>query len=106
MAERERLTPDKVLRWAGASANKEYEPWVVLADGSKHAWSDLARQLLACREALRYYADNDRWQEFMEEERASAFDRDVGSYCGHDLGEKARACLPEYQKEADDALSG
>jgi len=62
---------------------------------AKTAWllSDLARQLLACREALRHY---DKWAGYLKN---LAFAQ-AGS-TQHDAGRIARACLPEYENDEE-----
>ncbi len=51
------------------------------------------------REALEFYADEERWIDFANDERASAFDRDFGSEFGSDRGERARAALAHQRGE-------
>ena len=45
------------------------------------------------REALLFYAEPDRWDEFVRDEHAACFDRNVGSELGNDEGEIARTAL-------------
>ena len=84
------LTPDDVLRECVTGGRHS----VFHATGY---WADernsLARQLLACREALRHY---DKWAGYLKN---LAFAQ-AGS-TQHDAGRIARACLPEYENDEE-----
>lgn len=56
------------------------------------------------REALRFYANEDDWDDLKSDEAAAAFDRNTGSKLGYDNGETARAALST--KGAADAQDG
>lgn len=58
---------------------------------------DLRAENDRLREALPFYADRERWDEFAHDERASSFDRNFGSDFGDDKGAKARAALGERE---------
>ena len=45
------------------------------------------------RATLRFYADEDAWQEMRSDEQAAVYDRQTGTPLGNDLGAKARAAL-------------
>lgn len=56
------------------------------------------------RETLRFYANEDDWDDLKSDEAAAAFDRNTGSKLGYDNGETARAALST--KGAADAQDG
>ena len=66
--------------------NSEYEPWVKTKDG-RFGWSDLARELKACREALR------------EIDRAACVE--TSDPATGAISSLARARLPEHKEESD-----
>jgi len=76
------LTPDEVLRAMAADLEPD-----VFGMGERD-YPGLARQLLVCREALRYYG-----QQLSPEYLGPSL---VGPLY-LDQGAKARACLPEHQ---------
>ena len=47
------------------------------------------------REALRFYADPQRWIDYSDDERWAVFDRNTGSDLGDDEGGRARARLED-----------
>jgi hypothetical protein len=51
--------PDEALHWFAAS-----DVTAIWTDerGEQHTFNDLARELLACREALRFYADPSNYE--------------------------------------------
>ena len=82
------LTPDEVLRHVDETT------FLTIAGGVNiDEFKNIARQLLACREALRHY---DKWAGYLKN---LAFAQ-AGS-TQHDAGRIARACLPEYENDEE-----